>query len=84
EREAEIGELLTDLRGAGVEILTVGQYLRPAVDCLPVQRYVSPEEFGEIKRYAIELGFIAVESGPFVRSSRRAGALLEEVISLTK
>ena len=63
---------MRDLRRSDVNILTVGQYLRPSFEHLPVVRYYAPEEFEEIKRFARGLGFAHVESGPLVRSSYHA------------
>ena len=68
----EVIEVLKDLRRVDVKILTVGQYLRPSMANLPMDRYYTPEEFREIKRIALELGFGHVESGPLVRSSYHA------------
>jgi lipoic acid synthetase len=64
--------VLRDLRGVGCDILTLGQYLRPSQDHLPVVRYVPPAEFAEIKDAALAMGFRHVESGPLVRSSYHA------------
>lgn len=70
----EVVGCLTDLRKAGVDILTIGQYLSPSMDHhLPVQRWVHPDEFAEYRRIGEELGFAWVESGPLVRSSYHAG-----------
>jgi lipoic acid synthetase len=71
----ERGELLTvlrDLRAVGCDILTLGQYLRPSRDHLPVERYVPPAEFAELKAEALAMGFGHVEAGPLVRSSYHA------------
>jgi lipoic acid synthetase len=68
----EIVDTLRDLRGVGVEILTIGQYLRPSADHLPMVRYYHPDEFARLKRIALDLGFGHVESGPLVRSSYHA------------
>jgi lipoic acid synthetase len=68
----EIVQVLRDLRHAGCGILTIGQYLRPSVANLPMDRYYTPAEFAELKRIALELGFGHVESGPLVRSSYHA------------
>jgi lipoic acid synthetase len=68
----EIVDVLRDLRRVDCRILTVGQYLRPTLAHLPMERYYRPEEFREIKRIALELGFGHVESGPLVRSSYHA------------
>ncbi len=72
ERREEIEEVLQDLRGAGVDILTLGQYLQPTREHLPVDRYVTPEEFNGWKEYGLRIGFRHVESGPLVRSSYHA------------
>jgi lipoic acid synthetase len=61
-----------DLRAVGCGILTIGQYLRPSSSHLPVSRYYHPDEFAELKRIAVEMGFGYVESGPLVRSSYHA------------
>ena len=63
---------LRDLRGAGVDILTIGQYLRPSATHLPVARYYTPDEFAELGRLGREMGYRHVESGPLVRSSYHA------------
>ncbi len=68
----EVIEVMKDLRKIGVDIFTVGQYLQPTPKHLPVDRYVSPEEFKQYKLIGIELGFRHVESGPLVRSSYHA------------
>ena len=68
----EILETLRDLRAVECEILTIGQYLRPSVDHLPLVRYYHPDEFAELKMQALALGFGHVESGPLVRSSYHA------------
>jgi lipoic acid synthetase len=63
---------LRDLRSAGCQIVTIGQYLRPSLANLPMARYYSPSEFAELKRVGLEMGFRHVESGPLVRSSYHA------------
>jgi lipoyl synthase len=68
----EIVQVLRDLRGVDCQILTIGQYLRPSLAHLPMERYYRPDEFAELKRIALELGFGHVESGPLVRSSYHA------------
>ena len=71
----EVDELIAtfrDLRSVGCEILTIGQYLRPTPAHAPMARYYHPDEFGELKREALDLGFVHVESGPLVRSSYHA------------
>jgi lipoic acid synthetase len=65
-------ETIRAIRGAGADVLTVGQYLRPSPEHLPLRRYYTPEEFQEIKAFAQGLGFSHVESGPLVRSSYHA------------
>jgi lipoic acid synthetase len=75
EAEAEVVETMRDLRAHGVEILTLGQYLRPSAWHLPVQEWISPERFGWYRQQGLDLGFRYVASGPLVRSSYRAGEL---------
>ena len=72
ETTKEIESTLIDVYAVGVEILTLGQYLRPTLNHLPVERYVPPEEFLYYKNIANEIGFKEVASGPMVRSSYRA------------
>ena len=72
ETNAEIVEVMRDLRLHGVTMLTLGQYLQPSRHHLPVQRYVSPAEFDEMKEAAMEMGFTHAACGPFVRSSYHA------------
>lgn len=72
ETHGEVLELLRDLREVGCDFLTIGQYLQPRPDRLPVMRFVPPEEFEEYKRVGEEMGFKTVASGPFVRSSFHA------------
>jgi lipoyl synthase len=72
ESMEEIIETMNDLRNAGVHILTLGQYLQPTLNHLPVDRFVTPDEFNELKRIGLEMGFKYVESGPLVRSSYHA------------
>ncbi len=79
----EIVEVLRDLRKVDVKILTVGQYLRPSAAHLTMERYYTPEEFREIKRIALELGFGHVESGPLVRSSYHAHEQADSYASTT-
>jgi lipoyl synthase len=75
ERHEEILEVLNDLRSAEVDILTLGQYLQPTREHLPVERFYTPDEFFEYRDYAYSLGFRHVASGPLVRSSYRAEQL---------
>ncbi|EPC8673311.1 lipoyl synthase, partial [Vibrio vulnificus] len=72
ETKEEIVEVLKDLRAHGVTMLTLGQYLAPSRHHLPVERYVPPAEFDELKEIALELGFTHAACGPFVRSSYHA------------
>lgn len=71
----ELETAFADLRSVGVDLLTLGQYLRPSEDHVPVARYVPPEEFEALRDRALALGFAGVEAGPLVRSSYRAEAL---------
>jgi len=75
ERDAEVEQALHDLRAAGVTLLTLGQYLRPSPDHLPLDRWVTPAEFDAWRERALALGFHDVASGPLVRSSYHAEAL---------
>nr|QGT50538.1 hypothetical protein Elusimicrob1349_0080 [uncultured Elusimicrobia bacterium] len=75
ETDAQIKNLMKDLRSAGVDLLTIGQYLAPSASHYPVARYPEPEEYREWEEHALSLGFKGVASGPLVRSSYRAGAL---------
>jgi lipoic acid synthetase len=73
ETVAEIIETLQDLRAVGCDRITLGQYMRPSLDHLPVQKYWTPQEFDELGAIAREMGFAHVRSGPLVRSSYHAG-----------
>jgi lipoic acid synthetase len=74
ERPDEVPQAMSDLRDADCDLLTIGQYLRPSAQHLPVDRWVTPEEFAEHARFGMEeLGFAHVEAGPLVRSSYHAG-----------
>lgn len=77
ETHEEILEALRDLRSVGVEIVTLGQYLRPTAKHYPVDRYVTPEEFDELKEEALAMGFKYVASAPLVRSSYLADRAVE-------
>jgi lipoic acid synthetase len=79
EREAEVIVALEDLRAAGCDILTLGQYLQPTLRHLPVVEFVSPEQFAVYGRFARELGFVHVASGPMVRSSYHADEFTSSV-----
>lgn len=72
EEQDELVQVFRDLRAVGVSILTIGQYLRPSPDHAVMTRYYHPDEFRELKRIALGLGFVHVESGPLVRSSYHA------------
>jgi len=72
EERDEVQETMRRIREAGTDILTVGQYLRPSPEHLPIVRYYAPAEFAEIKLHALGLGYRHVESGPLVRSSYHA------------
>jgi lipoic acid synthetase len=72
ERDVEVRDLLERLRDARVDIVTIGQYLRPSRESLPVAEYVPPSEFERYREIGEGLGFRHVFSGPFVRSSYRA------------
>ena len=74
EKEEEVIQVIRDLRDHDVDILTLGQYLRPSPKHLPIYRYVPQEEFDDYKRFAMELGYGHVEAGPLVRSSYHAWA----------
>jgi lipoic acid synthetase len=77
ETEEEVIDLLRDLRGAECNLLTIGQYLQPRPDRLPVIRYVPPDEFERYKKIGLEMGFRSVASGPFVRSSFHASTMVD-------
>jgi lipoic acid synthetase len=72
ETEAEIRETMADLRAVAVDILTLGQYLRPTPNHLDIARFVTPQEFDRYREWALALGFLECVSGPLVRSSYRA------------
>ncbi len=79
ETRDELLDVFADLLDHGVDFLTLGQYLQPTLDSLPVERYVPPEEFDEIGALARSMGFKQVASGPFVRSSYHAREMNEGV-----
>lgn len=72
ESEAEVVELMQDVRKVGVRLMTIGQYLQPTKSHIPVIEYVTPEQFAKYREIGLELGFDNVESGPLVRSSYMA------------
>ena len=78
EEDDEITATMADLREAGVDILTLGQYLRPTPNHLAVERYVTPEEFDAYRKEGLEMGFLEVVAGPMVRSSYRAEQVLQK------
>ena len=77
ETDGELRQAMDDLRRHGVDILTLGQYLRPTANHLPVRRYVRPEEFQRYREWGLKRGFFEVVAGPLVRSSYRAEQVLE-------
>lgn len=82
ETNEEVKAVMRDQRDWGVDILTLGQYLQPSKQHLPIDRYVTPEEFAELKEYGLGIGFKWVESGPLVRSSYRAEQQVRELSKL--
>ena len=72
----QIEETLKDLKQAGVDIVTIGQYIQPSKEHLPVQKYYKPEEYEELKILAAKIGFKHYQIGPLVRSSYRAADLV--------
>lgn len=80
ETNEELFQVMRDLRAHGVTMLTVGQYLQPSRHHYPVQRYVTPSEFDEIRKYAYELGFEHAAVGAFVRSSYHADIQAKEIV----
>jgi len=69
---------LADLRAHQVDIVTLGQYLRPTQNHLPVERWVTPEQFNMYRQWGLDMGFMEVASGPLVRSSYRADRVFEK------
>ncbi|TGG92759.1 lipoyl synthase [Natronospirillum operosum] len=78
ETDEEIMQTFDDLRAIGVDIVTLGQYLRPTANHLPVERWVTPEEFEAYRQAGLKMGFMEVPSGPMVRSSYRADRVFEK------
>lgn len=78
ETNAEVLQTMADLREQGVDILTLGQYLRPTPNHLPVEAWVHPDEFAAFRQQGLEMGFMEVAAGPLVRSSYRADRILEQ------
>ncbi len=78
ESEPEVRQAMDDLKSADVDILTFGQYLRPTRNHLPVERYVTPDEFNAYREQGLARGFLEVVAGPLVRSSYRAERVFEQ------
>lgn len=83
ETEQELEQLWDDLLVAGCDILTMGQYLQPSPDHLPVEEFITPEQFARLGEKALKMGFGGVASGPFVRSSYEAEKLYRKVVRAT-
>jgi lipoic acid synthetase len=81
EDRGEVLNLMKDLRNVGCDLLTIGQYLQPRSDRLPVLRYVTPDEFDEWRKAGEEMGFQSVASGPFVRSSFHASQMFDNKLT---
>ncbi len=77
ETDGEIERTLADIRAADVDVVTMGQYMRPTQNHLPVSRFVTPGQFQQYREMALDMGFLEVVSGPLVRSSYRAERVLE-------
>ena len=84
EEQDEIAATLRDMAADKLDILTIGQYLRPSAQHLPLYRWVTPEEFAHWKRFSLELGFKVVESGPLVRSSYHADEQSDALVPGTR
>ena len=84
EEDEEIVQSMRDLRAISVDILTVGQYLRPTNWHIAVNNYIKPEKFEYFKQKALELGFLFCASGPFVRSSYKAGEMFVKIVKKNK
>jgi lipoic acid synthetase len=80
ETRDEVSQALADLRAAGCDLVTITQYLRPSALHHPVERWVPPDEFDDLRHEATALGFSGVMSGPLVRSSYRAGRLWAQAV----
>jgi lipoic acid synthetase len=78
ETDAEVEQCLRDIREAGVDIVTLGQYLQPTRNHLAVDRYVSPQSFQQLRDFGLGLGFMEVVAGPMVRSSYRADRVFQK------
>lgn len=84
ETHSQVKQTLQDLRSAGVDLLTIGQYLAPSKAHHPVMRYPEPIEYNQWEEYALSIGFLAAACGPLVRSSYRAGALQRKALLCQK
>ena len=84
ETNTEILQTLRDLKNANIDIVTIGQYLQPTPTHLPVDRFVTPAEFDEFKRYGESIGIPHVESGPLVRSSYHAAEAVDNLTEKIK
>lgn len=84
ESDEELLQTMKDLLKAGCRILTLGQYLQPGKDQLPVERFVEPAEFEKWQKTGLEMGFSEVASGPFVRSSYHAGEIFDSLMASSK
>ena len=84
ETNDELLDVFADLRSSGCDMLTLGQYLAPTANNIPVARYAHPAEFDELKVLAEKMGFSHVASGPFVRSSYHAGDTVDELLNRVK
>jgi lipoic acid synthetase len=81
EEAAELVATFKDLAATGCQILTIGQYLRPSAAHAPMVRYYHPDEFADLKRAALDLGFVQVDSGPLVRSSYHANETADAYVA---
>jgi lipoic acid synthetase len=77
ETDAELERTLRDIRDANVDVVTMGQYMRPSANHLPVERFVTPDQFKQYRDLALSMGFVEAVAGPLVRSSYRAERVLE-------
>ncbi|MFC1521959.1 lipoyl synthase [Elusimicrobiota bacterium] len=82
ESSEEVVQIMKEARSVGVDIFTMGQYLQPSKESLPVKRYVYPAEFVAYRKKGLALGFAQVEAGPFVRSSYRAESIASDILSI--
>jgi lipoic acid synthetase len=72
EKEEEVIETMNDLKAVGLDVLTIGQYLQPTKNHLPVKEFITPDQFKKYETIGLEMGFMYVESGALVRSSYKA------------